>query len=223
MHEVFNMHQLIAHGITVFAAFFAIMNPLANTPVFIGLTQDDDDDVKKEVALKGLIITFVIILVFALLGKVIFELFGLTLHAMRIAGGIVVFIIGYHMLSGKQSTEHGHSGGSGPVLDKAKMREQALGVAVSPLAMPILAGPGTIATAMNYCAQGGFVEPVITIVVFGLLCIITYLFFVYANRLVALLGKGLIQVVTRLMGLILAVIGTQMCITGIGGAKHILF
>jgi multiple antibiotic resistance protein len=102
--------------------------------------------------------------------------------------------------------------------DNAKCREAELSVAVSPLAMPILAGPGTIATAMNFSAKGGFQEVAITIAAFAVMCIITYICFVSGKRLVAFIGTGALGVITRMMGLILAVIGMQMIIEGIQGA-----
>jgi multiple antibiotic resistance protein len=95
-----------------------------------------------------------------------------------------------------------------------------LSIAVTPLALPIMAGPGTIATAMNYSAHGGLAEVSITIAAFAVLCIITYAFFVSGQKLVEYIGEGAIQVITRMMGLILAVIGIQMVIEGVYGAIH---
>ena len=94
-----------------------------------------------------------------------------------------------------------------------------LGVAISPLAMPILAGPGTIATAMSFVAAGGPEELAITIAAFGALCLITYFVFASGDRITKLLGKDAINVVTHMMGLILAVIGVQMILQGLHGAK----
>ena len=99
-------------------------------------------------------------------------------------------------------------------------KKDPLSIAVSPLALPILAGPGTIATAMNFSAQWGNLRVGITIVAFAVLCIITYLFFVSGQKLVEYIGEGAIKVITRMMGLILAVIGMQMMIEGIYGAIH---
>jgi multiple antibiotic resistance protein len=102
--------------------------------------------------------------------------------------------------------------------DKQKSREAALGVAVSPLAMPILAGPGTIATAMNFSAGGSLMEVVVTIAMFAVLCVVTYVLFVFGDKFVTYIGAGALGVITRMMGLILAVIGTQMVIEGLHGA-----
>lgn len=204
------MKDLIGHALSVFMGFFAIMNPIANTPIFLGLTADDMPETRRKVALKAIISAFVLILVFVLLGKVIFQLFDITLPAFRITGGVLVALIGYQMLHGEQSSHRASV--------DAESRQAALSVAITPLAIPILAGPGTIATAMNYASADGIAEMLVTVGAFALLCLITYLFFVSGERIVRLLGQSGLDVITRFMGLILAVIGVQMLINGIAGA-----
>ncbi len=209
------MKEILLHAATVFMGFFAIMNPIANVPIFLGLTAGDDRDTVRTIASRSLILAFIIVLLFSVSGKLIFAMFGITLSAFRITGGLLVLLIGFHMLQGNHSSVHHPS-----QKDKEHAREAALSIAVSPLAMPILAGPGTITTAMNYAA-GGMVDLIITISMFGVLCIITYLFFVFGERFVLFIGNNALGVITRMMGLILAVIGTQMLIEGIHGAFKI--
>jgi multiple antibiotic resistance protein len=209
------MDEQIGQALSVFMGFFAIMNPIANTPIFLSLTANDSADIRRRVAAKSLLFTFTLIVVFCLLGKVIFDLFGITLPAFQITGGILVFTIGLQMLHGQQSKVHS------PVAAADKPEDAITGelsVAITPLAIPILGGPGTIATAMNFSTTGGIPGMVITIAAFAVLCVITYIFFISGQRLVRRLGDNGLSVITRLMGLILAVIGTQMVITGIGGA-----
>ena len=119
-------------------------------------------------------------------------------------------LIGFHLLQGNNSSVHQlkHE-------DNRKCRDAALDIAVSPLAMPILAGPGTIATGMNFAAQGGLFAVVVTVVAFAVLCVITYLLFVFGEKFVTFIGVGALGVITRMMGLILAVIGVQMVIDGV--------
>jgi multiple antibiotic resistance protein len=207
------MEDMIGHALSVFMGFFAIMNPIANTPIFLGLTAEDSADIRRQVAAKSLLTTFILIVAFTLLGKLIFSLFGITLPAFRIMGGVLVALIGYQMLHGEQSAVH--QPGSG---EQAAGLETALSVAVTPLAIPILAGPGTIATAMSFASGGGIADVVITIAAFAALCLITYGCFIYGQRLVMYLGQAGLNVITRIMGLILAVIGVQMLITGVTGA-----
>ena len=205
--------DIISHLISVFLGFFAIMNPIANTPIFLGLTENENEETRKKIALQSLLIAFGIVFIFSFLGKVIFEMFGISLPAFRITGGILVFIIGFQMLHGEHSRVHMPRS-----VHEENSFESSLNIAISPLAMPILAGPGTISTAMNYSAKGGILNVIITIFVFGILCIITYIFFIFGEKFIKYLGEGAIKVITRLMGLILAVIGSQMFIDGIHGA-----
>ena len=197
------MNDLYTQAITVFLGFFAIMNPIANTAAFAGLAGDKPKAEQIKIAAKALIITFIVILSFALLGKAIFHLFGITISALRITGGILVFLVGYHMLNGHGSKLH-----------SAENNDEA-DIAVSPLAVPLLAGPGTIATAMNYSSSGGLTGILLTMSVFAVLCIITFLCFIFSSRILSVIGKSGLSIVTRLMGLILAVIGMQMLIVGI--------
>ena len=208
------MESFIGHALSVFMGFFAIMNPVANTPVFLGLTADDDAGTRRKIAAKALLTSAVIIVIFCAAGKLIFTLFGITLPAFRITGGILVAVVGFHMLQGGEHSTIQHPSDE----DKEKSLDAALQIAITPLAMPILAGPGTIATAMNYASAGTLTEFVVTVSAFFVLCAITYIFFVSGERLVKYMGDNGVKVVTRLMGLILAVIGVQMLIQGIGGA-----
>ena len=208
------MSAFIGHALSVFMGFFAIMNPIANTPVFLGLTAEDDPGTRRKVATKALMVSFAIILVFSAAGKLIFGLFGITLPAFRIMGGILVALVGYHMLQGGEHSSVQHPSEE----DKQKSQEAELEIAITPLAMPILAGPGTIATAMNFASTGGVSEFIVTVGAFLALCVISYVFFISGERFVKYIGDNGIKVVTRLMGLILAVIGVQVLIDGVGGA-----
>ncbi|WP_234495355.1 MarC family protein [Vibrio maritimus] len=211
------MKELIIHIVTVFMGFFAIMNPIANTPIFLGLTGDEDRVTTKAIALRSVSLAFLLITIFAVSGKLIFDLFGITLYALRITGGILVFLIGFNMLQGSNNHDSTKKAATSDAQQNA-----SLSIAVSPLAMPILAGPGTIATAMNFATTGGISEVIITIISFGVLCAITYFLFISGERLVKALGPSVLSVITKMMGLILAVIGTQMLIEGIHEAISIL-
>jgi len=202
------MSDVTSQALTVFMAFFAIMNPIANTAIFVGLTAGQTRSVQVNVALRALITCLLIITVFALAGKTIFHLFGITLPALRVTGGILLFVIGYQMLQGSPSSLH--SAPDGP-LD--------INIAYSPIAVPILAGPGTIATAMSFSAAGDWLNISITVATFSLLCLITFFCFVFGQRVIGMIGTAGLAIITRLMGLIIAVIGTQMVMQGLGSSE----
>ena len=201
---------LIGFATTALAGYFAIMNPIANTATFIGITSGDDSATKKAVAAKSLLLAFAIIAVVSVAGNLIFKVFGITEASLQITGGIVVFVIGYNMLqgSGAAATTPGTE-------DIASSKEAQLSVAVSPLAVPILAGPGTIAAAMSF-ATGGWADILVSLAAFAVICFVTYLCFIWSDKLVAYLGQNGLNVMTRLMGLIVASIGVGMFLTGIG-------
>jgi len=207
------MDDSVIHFSTVFMAFFAMMNPIANAPIFLGLTEGLDRRTRRGIALRAVLLAFAIVALFAILGRQIFTLFGITLPAFRIAGGILVGLVGYQLLHGQESGMHTPS-----AEDNLGSRDAALGIAITPLALPILAGPGTIATAMNFAAESSFPEVVRVLSALALVCLLTFAAFVFGGAVVRFLGQNAIKVVSRLMGLILAVIGVQMLIVGIRGA-----
>lgn len=218
------MHDMILFMGTVIMGFFAIMNPIANTPIFLGLTSDiEERKTKNAIALRSVLFAFGMVAVFVILGNFIFRVFGITLPAFQVTGGILLFVIGYDMLQGKKSNVHHHNDKThAELMAKAADPDQVLSLGLTPLGIPILAGPGTIATAMNFAGMKsgmGHVEQVIVIIVaFALMCLITFLMFISANRIVEFLGKHVINVISRIMGLILALIATQMVILGIKNA-----
>ncbi len=211
------MNELIAFGVTAVMGFFAIMNPLANTPVFLGLTANEDAATRRGIARQSLLIAFLIVTVFSIMGNLIFELFGITLFAFRVTGGILVFKIGYDMLHGESSRVHEASDKSAPPASDANRVEQ-LSIAVSPLAVPIFAGPGTIATAMSFVAEGTPIHIALTVGSFGFICLVSYSSFIFGERLIRYLGVNAVDAITKMMGLILAVIGVQMFIDGVHGS-----
>ena len=194
-------------------AFFAMMNPLANAPLFVGLTEGFSASEQRKAAVVAVSLAFVIVALFAASGQTIFHLFGITLPAFRIAGGVLIALVGYHMLHGEHSLVQVPS-----AEDRAKSRDAAFGIAVSPVALPILAGPGTIATAMSFSVKSAGHELIQTLAALGLMCGITLVAFLAGQHITNVLGENVLKVVTRLMGLILAVIGTQMLVDGIRGA-----
>ncbi len=196
--------NILTFSLTVFMGFFAIMNPIANTPVFLGLVGDKDETERKSIAKTSCLTAFLIVLFFVILGKYLFELFGITIPAFKITGGVLLFYVGFEMLQSKKSKIH-HQ-------DDVEPDD---GVAISPLAIPILAGPGTIVTAMNYITNGSITHLSIVIVIFALMIFLTYLAFTLSELIVKKIGNHLILVIGKIMGLILAIMGTGMVIDGI--------
>ena len=200
--------NLVQAFLLSFTAFFAIMNPFANLPMFVSLTADSSRKEVNAIARLAFIVATVIVALFALLGNYIFSIFGINLSALRIMGGIILGLIGYHMIQGNVSPiQHDPKQSV-----KDSINSNNTDVAISPLAMPVLAGPGTIATTMNLSSS---TNPFIVISAFVVLSVITYFIFIYGEQIMAKLGNNIMNVITKLMGLILATIGVRMLIMGV--------
>ena len=197
-------NSILLFSLTVFTGFFAVMNPIANTPTFLGLVEGKDKSTKKRIAKTATITAFFIVVSFIIAGKYIFQLFGITIPAFKLTGGIIIFYVGFEMLLSKKSDMHGQS--------EIKQDE---GVAISPLAIPILAGPGTIVTAMNSVTDASYLHIGIVVAIFGLIIYLTYLAFSLSDIIVKIFGMNMITVIAKIMGLILAIMGTGMVIEGI--------
>jgi len=195
--------NLLTFSLSVFTGFFAIMNPIANTPIFLGLVGDKSDRTKRHIAQKATITAFLIVTAFVILGKYIFELFGITIPAFKVTGGILIFYVGFEMLMSKKSSIHNQES------------EEEDSIAISPLAIPILAGPGTIVTAMNHVTDAGYLKMGIVVAIFALMVYLTYLAFSLSEYIVDKIGNNLITVIGKIMGLILAIMGAGMTMEGI--------
>lgn len=196
----------------VFMGFLAIMNPLSSVSIFLTLTSTDTEAKSRKIALHSVITAFGIVTIFALFGHFLLSFFGISFITLRLAGGLLVGLIGYEMLQGKQSI---FSKPSEESIEKTIKGESS--IAITPLGIPLLAGPGVIITAMNFSA-GGFINLLITIFSFALLCMITYFVFIWGKQIKLWLGGDTLVVLTRLMGLILIFIGTQMLVDAVFNA-----
>lgn len=190
-----------------FMAFFAIMNPISNLPAYMALVADDSQKISRKIAFRSLLIAFVIVTVFIFSVDFIFKVFGITIISFRIAGGILVAVIGYHMINGNHSPSY-------KGMEQQAVNSDPMSIAISPLAMPLFAGPGTITTALSL-ANGGLQNQLITVVAFALLCVITYLLLRSAKQIAGFLGENLMKIITKMMGLLLFSIGIQMIIVSV--------
>lgn len=198
------MESLWSFAFTVFMAFFAIMNPIANIPIFVKLTEGLDQKEKSQVAKTSTIVAFIIVVAFILIGKYIFEIFGLTIPAFKVFGGVLIFFIGFDMLQTKKPNVH--------IQGPATYDEN---IAIFPLSIPILAGPGTIVTGMNFVVSTNIIHMLLTIFIFGLIILITYFAFVYSRYIVKFVGEKKFVIIGKIMGIIIGVLGANMLIQGI--------
>ncbi|MFO7845170.1 MAG: MarC family NAAT transporter [Balneolaceae bacterium] len=199
----------VALLVASFTSLFSVVNPLAAMPVFLSLTNRFTDDERVRTAKKSCIYMFVLLVVFLLIGTYVLSFFGISLPGVRIAGGLIIMRSGYSMLnpsdSGKKLTEEGEAA----ALEKED-------VSFSPMALPILAGPGSIAVVIGFASQAsGPVDYIVNGVSILLVVLVSYTLLRLAPISQKYIGYTGLNVMTRLMGFIVLAISVQFILSGI--------
>jgi multiple antibiotic resistance protein len=186
------------------SAIFVIVNPLTTAFMFMMLVPFGNVKERNAVAKRAVITSTIVLLVFVAMGGLIFKLFGITLYAFRIAGGIILFGIAMKMLGTRD--EHENVANS----------KQKGDVAIIPLAIPFISGPGSIATVMILTSEAPSVYHLIILIAAIVITTTTcYFTMIYSDYIVKLIGNTGKDVVTRIFGLILAVVAVQFVLNGI--------
>lgn len=205
---------LFEYWLITLSALFVIVNPLTTAFAFLSLTARATDAAREQLARRATLIAASIFFTFALLGGVIFTLFGITLEAFRIAGGIILFGIAMGMI--RRAQDEGEEVASAEDMSGHRTGRLAQDLAVIPLAIPFISGPGSIATVMILTSEAPTAWHLI--LVFVAIVVTTgacYFSMVYSRYLVRVMGETGKDIVTRLFGLILAVIAVQFVINGV--------
>ncbi|NUP14054.1 MAG: NAAT family transporter [Polyangiaceae bacterium] len=192
----------LSFGALCFSSLFTVIDPFAVAPVFTTVTQGRNRAETRRIAIRACIAALGVLVVFALFGAFVFKIFGITLDAFRIGGGIVFLLIGLPMLSS------GH--------DAKEVTTTPSDPSVVPLGVPLIGGPGAITTVMLLMGQS--TSKLHTTALFGALAIAmlaTFGILLVAPRLISRLGKGGTELITKVMGLIIVVIGVQFVIDGL--------
>jgi multiple antibiotic resistance protein len=191
------------------AALFAIMNPFGNIAIFLSITADRSNLERRKIATMTAAAVLITLLVVAVLGEEILALFGISVGSFQVAGGIIILILALSMLHAQPSGVH-HSEEEE---DAGRSKDNP---AFFPLAIPVIAGPGSIATVILYSQHTQGLLGAATIgVVIVLLCGVQLLALQAADRVATFLGTTGINVLTRLMGMILAAIAIEMIVGGL--------
>ena len=192
------------------AALFSMMNPIGNVGVFAGLTTQRTGNEARRIAWTCAGAVAITLLVLTWSGSLVLEFFGITVDSLRAAGGVIVLLIGLQMLFNKS----GHKQSSEELEDA----EARASIAVVPLAIPLVAGPGTMATVLVSAQQHESVLSKVEIsIVVVVLAALTGLLFSFAAPIAKRLGESGMGVVTRVMGMILAAIAMSMLADGLKG------
>ena len=197
-------------GVVALSAVFFVIDPLATAPIFLTITSGDSADARRRTAARAAFASWILLSTFALAGGLIFKAFGISLGAFKIAGGIMLLLMAIDMMRAQPSPTR-----STPEEQaESKARED---VAIFPLAIPMLAGPGAIATVMVLMSRAAW-DPIRTPLVFvavTITCGVAYLLMRSAARAERLLPKTLLRAFERVMGLLLAAIAIEFIAGGV--------
>ncbi len=201
--------MMIVDFLRIFVAIFIIVDPVGLLPLFIALTHNySKKRIERTVQLACLTAAFILI-IFAFAGNIILEIFGVTIPAFRIAGGIIVFIVALEMLQAKRTRLK-----TTPEEEEKGLEQEEVGIV--PIGIPMLAGPGAITTVVVFTSSSQEYT-YITVVAIILTLLLTFFILKQAVSIHRILGPTGLNIFTRLMGLILAVISIQFVIDGIKG------
>lgn len=202
--EAFAQFSLVA-----LSSIFFIVDPLATIPAFLVLTAGDPADKRRRMAKQAAWTCFALLSAFALAGSLIFKVFGITLPAFKIAGGLMLFLVAVEMLQAKRSSTQE---------SEAELREgeQKDEVGVTPLGVPMLAGPGAISTAMVLMGQSRrWWQAIPVFVAIAVTAVASYYILASADRVRGRLGEVGIRILMRLMGLVLTAVAVQFVLNGL--------
>ena len=194
----------------VFAGLFSVVNPLGAVPVYLAMSPTFTDLERKETALHASIYFLLILLSFFLAGAAILSFFGISLSALRIAGGIIIFGSGAQLLSGRMAK-------SRAINDKVKAEAlEKEDISFTPLAMPLLSGPGSISLMIGFFSTyDSWVQKGVVIIALMAVTIVVYIILRSSPMIFRLLGVAGIKAISRIMGFIVMAIGVELIISSV--------
>jgi MarC family membrane protein len=196
--------------LSAFVTFFVVIDPPGCAPIFAGLTRDATAAERRGMAIRAAAVAAGILLFFGLLGEDLLDMLGISLAAFRIAGGIMLFLIALDMVF-ERRTRHRENRAQEVSADP-----EHDDVSVFPMAIPMIAGPGSIASIMLLMARSdGLRDSLVVLVALGAVLLLTLFSLLAAGWLMRLLGRRMEAMLTRLLGVILAALAAQFVIDGI--------
>lgn len=201
------MNELFTFALLCFTSFFTLINPLGSMPVFMTMTAELEQQHRIKTAKKAIVVAFLVIIMFAFTGQLLFKFFGISVNSFRIVGGIIFIIMGMDMLQAR--------------LGKVKIKESEIksyvnDISITPLAIPMICGPGAITNAIVLMEDATtFALKATLIATLVLVMLLTFLIYYSGSRIIKFLGETGNNVMMRLMGLILMVIAVEFFFSGL--------
>jgi len=195
--------------LATFSALFSVVNPFGAMPVFLTLTQDDTPAQRNQQALKACLYMVGILAVFFLAGQYVLNFFGIRIHDLRIAGGLMIMRAGFELLSPGASKKKI----SPEVVEEGQHKED---ISFTPLAMPMLSGPGAIAVSIAmYTTSLSYLDMGLILVAIVLLAAVSYIILRFSHQLTRYMGKAGLSALSRIMGFIVLSIGVNFIVSAI--------
>lgn len=192
----------------LFAALFSVLNPIGTVPIFVGLTQYDDQRERARISLWTSLNVFLILIISYFTGQYVLSFFGISIDSLRIAGGLVIMSSGFALLSGKLSKTRGINK---RVQNEAQKRND---IALTPLAIPMMAGPGSISLLIAaYQEHTTGAEMAISTLAVLAVSIVIFVILRSAHYLARILGSSGIVAISRIVGFIVIAIGVQYIVS----------
>ena len=193
--------------------FFVVIDPPGCAPIYAGLTSGVDRSHVRAMAIRAVVVASAILFIFALFGQDILEALGISLDSFRIAGGIMLFLIALEMVFEKRTQRREDR--AQKIIDTPEVED----VSIFPMAMPMIAGPGSIASVMLLMSRGHGIERTLVILAaMGSILLLTLVALLLAGPLMRIMGQKIEAVITRLLGVLLAALAAQFVIDGIRGS-----
>lgn len=201
------MNEYWTFGLLAVTSFFTLINPLGVMPIFMTITGDLNAEQRKKTARKATIVSFFTLVAFAFSGQLLFQFFGISVNSLKIVGGVIFFIMGQDMLQARLSKIK---------VSDSEITEYVNDVSITPLAIPMICGPGAITNGIVLMEEAGSVESKLILVGAILLtCFLTYIILWSSTRIINFLGDTGNKVLMRLMGLIVMVIAVEFFFSGL--------
>lgn len=192
------------------ATLFATVSPIDISAIFAALTSSLSDRERRRTAIRAVVIATIVLLVFALLGEALLRALGISLASLRTAGGIILLLIGIEMVFARSS------GASSTTLQEDEEAHERQDVSVFPMALPLIAGPGSMGAVMLMMAHAPTLSEQATVIAcIGLIMLLTLVCLLAAGPITRLLGVTGMQVIMRVMGVLLCALAVQFIFDGV--------
>jgi multiple antibiotic resistance protein len=201
------MNELLAFGLLAFTSFFTLINPLGTMPVYMTMTATLSEKARAKTARKASIVAFLTIVLFAFSGELLFNFFGISVNSFRVVGGIIFFQMGMDMLQARLARVK---------VSETEVKSYVNDISITPLAIPMICGPGAISNAIVLMEKAKTLEMKIVLISAVLVVmLLTYIILYASSRIIKFFGETGNNVMMRIMGLIVMVIAVEFFFSGL--------